>query len=416
MLDESFFNEMVNVKGLGLHEILREAARDVIRECLNLEARGFVDANQSLRLPDGRQRVVLRGCLEERPVLTANGPVPVAAPRVVDLKPGDGKISFNSKLLPRYMKRLKDVEDFIPFLYLAGVSTTQFSDVLRGLFGEGCKGLSATNVSRLIHCWGGDYEAWQKRDLSEARYAYLWADGVYFGVRSEKENACVMAVIGACEDGRKELVGMAEGFSENADSWRELFASLKGRGMRGPALTVGDSGLGLWAGLKAVFPDSRAQACWRHKTGDVMKELPKSKHAMAAMYLRNVYRSASRDEAVEQIRLFSEVFSPKYPKAAATVERRKADLLSFYDFPASHWAMLRTSNPIESVFSGLRLRTGKMRGMCSRKTIGSLVWKLCGIASSRFNRLPGAGDLRLVLDGRRFRDGVLEEKGPSRGK
>jgi len=389
----------------ALTELLRHGARDLIAEAVKAELDGFLSEFASLRDAQGRRQLVRNGYLPEREVQTGIGSVSVRVPRVRD-RSGSG-IRFHSNLLPPYLRRSKSIEELIPWLYLKGVSTGDFSEALSALLGTDACGLSSSTVSRLKESWTREYEAWQERDLSPRRYVYLWVDGVYPQARMEDPNPCLLVVIGADKSGRKELVGVWDGCRESEQSWKELLLDLKRRGLGDPPkIAVGDGALGFWKALAQVYPSTRPQRCWVHKTRNVLNKLPKSVQAHAKQHLHQIWMAPTRAEAEDAFDYFTQAYDAKYPKAAECLTKDREELLTFYDFPAEHWRHLRTTNPIESTFATIRLRTAKTRGCLSRNTALTMVFKLAICAQSHWRRLNGSELLNDVVGGLTFRDGV----------
>ena len=372
---------------------------------MKAELDGFLSEFASLRDAQGRRQLVRNGYLPEREVQTGIGSVSVRVPRVRD-RSGSG-IRFHSNLLPPYLRRSKSIEELIPWLYLKGVSTGDFSEALSALLGTDACGLSSSTVSRLKESWTREYEAWQERDLSPRRYVYLWVDGVYPQARMEDPNPCLLVVIGADKSGRKELVGVWDGCRESEQSWKELLLDLKRRGLGDPPkIAVGDGALGFWKALAQVYPSTRPQRCWVHKTRNVLNKLPKSVQAHAKQHLHQIWMAPTRAEAEDAFDYFTQAYDAKYPKAAECLTKDREELLTFYDFPAEHWRHLRTTNPIESTFATIRLRTAKTRGCLSRNTALTMVFKLAICAQSHWRRLNGSELLNDVVGGLTFRDGV----------
>ncbi len=389
----------------ALTELLRHGARDLIAEAVKAELDGFLLEFAAVRDAQGRRQVVRNGYLPEREVQTGIGSVSVRVPRVRD-RSGSG-IRFHSNLLPPYLRRSRSMEELIPWLYLKGVSTGDFGEALSALLGTDAVGLSPSTVSRLTQTWTADYQAWQQRDLSHRRYVYLWADGVYPQARMEDPNPCLLVIIGADESGRKELLGVWDGCRESELSWKEVLLDLKSRGLVEPPKTaVGDGALGFWKALAQVYPSTRSQRCWVHKTSNVLNKLPKSVQPHAKEHLHRIWMAPTRAEAEDAFNTFVEAYDAKYPKAVECLTRDREELLTFYDFPAQHWRHLRTTNPIESTFATIRLRTAKTRGCLSRNTALTMVFKLALCAQSRWRRLNGSELLNDVVGGVRFEDGV----------
>jgi putative transposase len=310
-------------------------------------------------------------------------------------------------LLPPYLKRSRSVEEVLPWLYLKGVSTGDFSEALASLLGPQAPGLSAATISRLKLKWIKDHQHWQQRSLKDKRYVYWWADGIYFNLRGEDDRQCLLVIIGVTETGVKELVGLEAGFRESALSWSALLLRLKDQGLKvAPELAVGDGALGFWKALAQVFPSTKAQRCWVHKTANVLNELPKSQQAQAKSALHEIYLSASKGDAQKAFERFINTYKTKYPKAVECLVKDRDALLAFYDFPAEHWVHIRTTNPIESTFATVRLRTDKTRGCVSHDSILSLVFKLTESAQKRWLKIRGFKRLGEVIEGVKFKDGI----------
>jgi len=353
--------------------------------------------------PDGRQAVVRNGHLPKRTIQTGVGDVDVQVPKVRD-RSGSG-IRFNSQLLPPYLKRARSLDELIPWLYLRGVSSGDFQEALNALVGEQAKGLSANTVTRLKAQWLKEHEEWCHRDLGQKRYVYWWADGVYSNVRLD-DRLCLLVIIGVTEHGHKELVAVEDGHRESEASWRELLTGLRERGLDyAPKLAVGDGALGFWKALSKVFPETRHQRCWVHKTANVLDKLPKSVQPKVKSALHEIYLAETRDSAHKAFDSTLKRFQDKYPKAMENLEKDRDELLAFYDFPAIHWIHLRTTNPIESTFATVRLRTKQSRSCGSRDTTLSMVFKLLQSAQKRWKRIKGFDQLKLVVDNVQFRDG-----------
>ncbi|PIP35585.1 MAG: IS256 family transposase, partial [Desulfobacterales bacterium CG23_combo_of_CG06-09_8_20_14_all_52_9] len=362
-------------------DILRQGARKLLSQALEAEVEFFLSQYGDLKDDAGRQRMVRNGYLPEREIQSGIGPVPVKAPRVRDRHAdASQRISFSSLILPPYLRRTRSMEELIPWLYLKGVSTGDFSDALAALVGPGAPGLSPATVSRLKMTWQQDLELWQKRDLSDRQYVYFWADGIYCNVRMD-DKQCLLVIIGARKDGVKELVALEGGFRESELSWKQLLLDLKGRGLKiAPQLAVGDGALGFWKALAKVYGNTRWQRCWVHKTANVLNKLPKSLQAKAKAKLHQIWMAAEKDEAQRHFDEFVDVYAAKYPKATECLEKDRDQLLTFYDFPAEHWRHIRTTNPIESTFATVRLRTDKIRGCFSAQTVITMAFKLCECA------------------------------------
>lgn len=386
-----------------LHELLRRGARDLIAKAVEAELATFLAQYADQRLDDGRQAVVRNGYLPERTVQTGIGDVSVQVPKVRDRSGGGAR--FNSSLLPPYLKRARSIEELIPWLYLKGISTGDYQEALAALLGDQAKGLSANTVSRLKKQWEDEHTEWRQRDLSDRRYVYWWADGVYSNVRMD-DRLCLLVIIGVTEQGRKELVAVEDGFRESADSWKTLLTGLRERGLTtAPKLAVGDGAMGFWAALSKIYPETDHQRCWVHKTANVLNKLPKSLQPKVKADLHDIWMAETRDEAHKAFDRTLKRFEAKYPKAMACLAKDRDDLLAFYDYPAEHWVHIRTTNPIESTFATVRLRSKRSRNCGSRATTLAMVFKLLQSAEKRWKRIKGFSKLELVVNNVRFQDG-----------
>lgn len=393
-------------------EILRNGARKLLAEALEAEIEGFLSQYNDLKDDQGRRRVVRNGYLPEREIQTGIGPVPANVPRARDRQTGNesGRIWFRSSILPPYLRKTKSMEELIPWLYLKGVSTGDFSDALAALVGKDAPGLSPSTIGRLKSIWQEDLEKWQKRDLSQKRYVYIWADGIYCNVRME-DRQCLLVIIGATKDGKKELVAIDSGFRESELSWTELLLDIKRRGLKdGPELAVGDGSLGFWKALSKVYDNTRWQRCWVHKTANVLNKLPKSLQAKAKEKLHQIWMAPDKDEAQGHFDDFINIYETKYPKAAKCLGKDRDVLLTFYDFPAEHWIHIRTTNPIESTFATVRLRTAKVRSCFSSKTVLTMAFKLCQCAEKKWIKLHHPERIPEVIKGVKFVNGVEEKR------
>jgi len=395
-----------------LTEIAREGARQMLMAALKAEAASFVAQFSEELLPDGRQRVVRHGAGPERAIQTGIGPIPVQRPKVRDRAPGvsaETRIRFTSAILPRWARRSKSLDALLPVLYLRGVSTGDFQEALTALLGADAPNLSPAVISRLTAGWQEEYERWQCRDLSARRYVYVWADGVYLQARMEPQAECMLVIIGATPEGRKELLGFQVGFRESAQSWRELLVDLKARGLAvPPELAVGDGALGFWKALDEVFPGTRHQRCWFHKIANVLNHFPKSMQPAVAADLREISHAETRAAALAAIDTFKAKYAAKYQRGVACLTKDTEVLLAFYDYPAEHWEHLRTSNPIESVFATVRHRTVRTKGALSQKTARLMVFTLIRAASKKWRKLNGTNQLPRVIEGVRSNDGVAQ--------
>jgi putative transposase len=392
-------------------EILRQGARKLLAQALEAEIEIFIHQYKDLNDDLGRQRVVRNGHLPERVIQTGIGSVPVKAPRIRDrhCRPSE-RIKFSSSILPPYLRKTRSLEHLIPWLYLKGISTGDFTDALAALVGKDAPGLSATTISRLKTVWEQDLKEWQKRDLSNKHYVYFWVDGIYCNVRMD-EKQCLLVIIGATEDGKKELVAIDGGFRESDLSWTQLLTDLKSRGLaKGPELAIGDGALGFWKALAKAYPDCRWQRCWVHKTANVLNKLPKSLQSTAKSKLQDIWHADNKDEAERLFNDFIRVYGAKYPKVEQCMVKDRDALLTFYEFPAEHWRHIRTTNPIESTFATVRLRTAKVRGCFSANTVITMAFKLCQCAEKRWIRLHRPERLAEVIRGVKFVNGIKEKR------
>jgi transposase-like protein len=393
----------------ALTDIIRDGARSLIEQAIHAELAALMAAFSGEKLEDGRARLVRHGHLPEREVLTGIGPVAVKVPRVRDRGPGEDRITFTPSILPRYLRKARSVEELLPWLYLKGVSTGDFSEALAALLGQNVKGLSAKTITRLKADWWTEYQAWERRDLSARRFLYIWADGVYFKPRMSEEKQCVLVIVGADEYGRKELLAMTDGFRESTESWRELLLDLKRRGLKqDPKLAIGDGALGFWTALREVFATTREQRCWVHKTMNVLNAMPKSLQSKAKAHLHDIWQAETRAEANIAFDFFIATYGVKWDKAVAKLVKDRDALLTFYDYPAEHWKHIRTSNPIESTFATVRHRTKRTKGCLSRKTGLAMAFKLMMSAQVKWRKLDGRNRLPEIIQGVEFRDGLRQ--------
>ena len=393
----------------ALSELLRQGARQLIAQAVEAELREFLGQYQDLRDAAGRQAVVRNGYLPKRTIMTGVGDVEVQVPKVRD-RTGSG-IKFNSLLLPPYLKRSCSVEEVLPWLYLKGISTGDFSEALSALLGPEAKGLSSATISRLKSKWQKEHQDWQRRSLRHKRYVYVWADGIYFNIRGG-ERQCILVILGVNDTGHKELLGMSAGYRESELSWKTLMLTLKDQGLQhDPQLAVGDGALGFWAALPKVWPTTEKQRCWVHKTANVLNKLPKKLQPQAKSALWEIYRAETKNNANQAFNRFLKTYRAKYPEASECLEKDRAVLLAFYDFPAEHWQHIRSTNPIESTFSTVRLRTKQTRGAVSTSTVTPFVFKLVQSAQKRWHRIRGFKSLGDVIEGVQFKDGVRIDEG-----
>jgi len=392
-----------------LTEILRSGARALLTQAVEAEVAEFLAKHASLKTEEGHQRVVRHGHLPEREVMTGIGPVAVCQPRVRDrgvAAADTERIRFTPAILPPYARRSKSLEVLIPILYLKGISTGDFEEALAALLGRQAPGLSASTISRLKEAWGDEHR-WKKRDLSARRYVYVWADGIHLQARLEDDKQCILVLIGATPEGKKELIGFTDGARESAQDWRELLVDLKNRGLAiAPKIAVADGALGFWKALGEVWPTCVEQRCWVHKTANVLNKLPKSQQPKAKRSLQEIWMAETKAEAETAFDAFIEAYELKYEKAAECLAKDRDALLAFYDFPAEHWKHLRTSNPIESTFATVRHRTIRAKGCLSNTTALAMVFKLVDAAQKSWRRLDGHNQLPKLVLGAKFKDGL----------
>jgi len=391
-----------------LTAILRSGARRLLAQAVEAEAEAFLATMKAMRLPDGRERVVRHGLGPERLMQTGIGRVPVRRVKLRDRGASEGeRIRFTSAILPRWARRTPSLDALLPVLYLRGVSMGDFQEALAALLGKEAPNLSPAAIARLRDTWQADYARWQRRDLAARHYVYLWADGIYLQARMEPQAECMLVLIGATPEGKKELVGFQAGMRESTQSWRELLVDLKARGLViAPELATGDGALGFWKALEEVFPTPRHQRCWVHKTVNVLDKMPKSVQPTAKQDLREIWQAPDRATAETAITIFAEKYGAKYEKAVSCLTKDRDALLTFYDFPAEHWDHLRTSNPIESVFATVRHRTVRTKGALSQDTARLMVFKLVMAAAKTWRRLKGENQLPKVIQGATFKNGV----------
>jgi len=394
-----------------LDELARQGAQRMIAMALEDEVAAYIERHRAER-SEGKALVVRNGYARPRRVTVGSGTIEVRAPRVNDkrIDAEGARQRFSSEILPRYARRSPRVEDVLPTLYLRGLSTGDFRPALKSLLGEQASGLSASAIVRLKAVWDEEYRKWRKRDMGDRDFVYLWADGVHFNVRLEEDRLCVLVVLGVRADGAKELVALEDGYRESTESWLTVLRDLRDRGMKAPMLAVGDGALGFWAAVRQVWPETKEQRCWVHKIANVLDKLPKRLQPRAKRALHEIMESESRKAAERAFDAFVKERTAKYPKAAEALKKDRESLLSFYDFPAEHWRHLRTTNPIESTFATVRLRTRVTKGPGSRKAGLSMAFKLMKAAESRYRALTGRDLVREVRAGVQFTDGVKVTK------
>ena len=393
-----------------LTEVLRNGARSLLAQAVEAEVAEFLAKHSDLKTASGLSRMVRHGHLPEREVMTGIGPVGVRQPRVRDrgvAADNAARIRFTPTILPPYARRSRSLEVLIPILYLKGLSTGDFEGALAALLGKDAPGLSASTIARLKEVWLDEHEHWRKRDLSARRYVYVWADGIYLQARLEDAKQCILVLIGATPEGKKELLGFTDGARESAQDWRELLLDLKNQGLAiAPELAVADGALGFWKALGEIWPTTREQRCWVHKTANILNKLPKSQQSKAKRSLQEIWMAETSKEAEAAFDAFIAAYERKYDKATECLAKDRETLLAFYDFPAEHWKHLRTSNPIESTFATVRHRTIRSKGCLSNKTALAMVFKLVEAAQKSWRRLDGHNQLPKLIQGVRFTDGI----------
>jgi len=390
-----------------LSDICKEGAQRILSIALEAEVAECIQRLEHLRDVAGHRLVVRNGHMPERNILSGIGPLSVRQPRVDDRRPEGER--FSSAILPPYLRRTKNVDELLPWLYLKGISTSDFPEALSALLGPDAKGLSANTIQRLKDVWSQEYADWNARDLTGKRYVYMWVDAIYFNVRLADDRACILVILGATADGKKELVAIHDGLRESELSWLEVLNDLKRRGLKnGPELAVGDGALGFWAALPQAFPKCRVQRCWVHKTANVLNKLPKNSHVAAKKMLHEIWMASTRKDAEAAFEAFANTYRAKHPKAVECLEKDRDELLAFYDFPAEHWSHIRTTNPIESMFATVRLRTKKTKGCGTRRATLMMVFKLAQSAAKGWRKLNGSELLADVIKLVHFVDGIKE--------
>lgn len=386
-----------------LEETLRDGARKMLQEAIESEVIEYIKKFQDHRDEMNRRLVTRNGHLPSRDLLTGIGPINLRQPRVRDERAGE---AFSSEILPKYKRKTQNIEQLIPELYLRGISTNNFQGALSAIFGENAPGLSAANITRMKEIWEREYLDWNARRFDGVRYVYIWADGIYFNIRLEDDRPCLLVLIGATEDGRKELIGIHDGVRESSQSWKDFLQNLKSRGLTvDPSLAVGDGAMGFWKALEEEFPRCRQQRCWVHKTVNILDKMPKSVQSNAKRMIHEMYMSPTKDTALKAYEEFIKHYSAKYPAACKCLEKDKEQLFNFYDFPAEHWIHIRTTNPIESTFATVRHRSRQTKGCGNRMATLTMVYKLAKLAEKGWIKLRGFALLQKVIAGIKFKDG-----------
>lgn len=387
-----------------LTDLLREGAQQLLQHAIEYEVHDLLGAYSDCRTADGHASVVRNGYLPERAIQTGIGPVTVKVPKVRS-KTGE-PVTFRSALVPPYVRKAKSLEAALPWLYLKGVSSGEMENALKVLVGSDATGLSASTVSRLKQHWSQEYEKWCVRQLDKDHWVYIWADGVYSGLRAEDAKLCALVIIGVNERGEKHFLAIEDGLRESTQSWREVLLDLKKRGLNSPELAIGDGAMGFWAALEEVYPHTRQQRCWMHKTMNVLNALPKSVQAKAKQSLHDIWQAETKENAEKAFDHFIKIYEPKYPKATTCLHKDRDELMTFYDFPAQHWQSIRTSNPIESTFGTIRHRTKRSKGCLTRDGMLHMMFKLGLCAEQNWRRLRGFNYLAKVISGITFKDGI----------
>ena len=389
-----------------LTEILQKGSQRLLAAAVEAEIEAHIERFKELRDNQGRLRIIRNGYNPEREIQTGIGQIKVKVPRSRDRQP-DGELTrFTSSILPPYLRRTRSIEELLPWLYLKGISTGDFSDTLEALLGKDAPGLSENTISRLKVKWKADMDQWKKQTLVGKQYVYFWADGLYCNVRMA-EKQCLLVIIGVTESGRKELVAIEDGFRESELSWMSVLRDLKKRGLQeGPQLAIGDGSLGFWKAIEKMYPETKWQRCWVHKTANVLNKLPKSLQNKAKDHLHDIWMAPGIKEAEKNFDIFIETYGAKYPKAAECLDKDREVLLRFYSYPAEHWKHIRTSNPIESTFATVRLRTAKVRNCFSSQTVLTMAFQLCRCAEKRWQKVNAVKKLAKVIEGIQFVDGV----------
>ncbi len=394
-----------------LSEILRAGAQRMLSQAIAAEVAEWIDHHAHLTDEHGHRQVVRNGYHHPRKIVTGLGQLEVEQPRVHDRRPAGQREKFTSQILPPYLRKTRSIEELMPWLYLKGISTGDMNEALQSLLGPECPGLSASTVTSLNKTWEAEFKEWNGRSLVGQEYVYIWVDGVHFNIRLEEDRQCILVLMGATKDGKKELIAIQDGYRESAQSWRELLLDVKARGLTiDPKLATGDGALGFWKALAQVFPQTREQRCWVHKTANILDQLPKRIQPKAKEMLHQIWLADTREHAHQAFDLFLETYGAKYPKACECLAKDREVLLTFYDFPAEHWIHLRTTNPIESTFATVRLRTKKTKGSGSRAACLTMVYKLMQSAEKKWRLLNGSPLLPAVSHGIKFIDGVQESK------
>ena len=401
--DNVFELSLAGAVSCPLTEMLRTGARRLIQAAVQAELEEFMAQHESRRLGNGRAAVVRNGYQPEREIQTGIGPVSVQVPKV---RAKDGTaVVFRSALVPPYVRKSQSLEAALPWLYLKGISSGEMQSALQTLLGPKAAGLSASTVARLKQIWADEYERFGQSRLDSDQWVYIWADGIYSGLRGDDDKLCVLVVSGVNAQGKKHFLAIEDGVRESTQSWREVLLGLKSRGMNAPQLAVGDGAMGFWSALEEVFPATREQRCWMHKTGNVLNALPKASQPKAKQTLHDIWQAETKTDAEKAFDLFIKTYEAKYPKATNCLQKDREELMAFYDFPATHWQSIRTTNPSESTFGTIRHRTKRSKGCLTRQGMLHMMFKLGMCAQEKWRRLRGFEWLAKVIEGVKFRDG-----------
>jgi transposase-like protein len=387
-----------------LTELLRDGARQLIQSAVEVELETFLVQFAEKKTTAGHAAVVRNGHHPERSIQTGVGPLTVRIPKVRS-KTGE-PVTFHSALVPPYVRKTRSIEAALPWLFLKGVSSGEMGEALKVLLGPDATGFSANTVVRLKAKWGQEYTTWRSRDMSRDKWVYIWADGIYSGLRGQEDKLCALVIIGVNSLGEKHFLAIEDGVRESTQSWREVLLALKKRGLNVPKLAIGDGAMGFWGALDEIFPATKQQRCWVHKANNVTNYLPKLSQPKARKMLQNIWQAETREDAVKSFGLFIETYEPKYPKAAECLIKDRDELLTFFDFPAEHWQSIRTTNPIESTFATIRHRTKRSKGCLSRDGMLHMMFKLGQCAEKSWRKLRGFAHLAEVIEGVKFKDGI----------
>jgi len=404
---------LINIEGPEknfdpLNDILKKGAQKLIHQAVEAELAELLAEHDDRRTPDGKAGVVRNGHLPERKLQTGIGPVTIKVPKV-RAKTG-APVTFRSALVPPYIRKSRSLEASLSWLYLKGISSGEMNNALAVLLGEGASGLSASTVIKLKKSWAEEYKEWQKKDLSTDQWVYIWADGIYSGLRGDQNKLCVLVVVGVNERGEKHFLAIEDGVRESKQSWREVLLDLKSRGMNAPKLGVGDGAMGFWSAIEEVYAETKQQRCWKHKTANILNYLPKSSQPKAKQAIHEIWQAETKEVAEKAFELFIDTYEAKYPKATLCLQKDRVELMTFFTFPAKHWQSIRTSNPIESSFATIRHRTKRAKGCLKRDGMLHMIYKVGQCAEQNWRKLRGFDYLAKVITGVKFKDGIEVNK------